>query len=202
MDVLHLLYCTHSETPITLTDILDLFRETTVSQASTTVLLNFRISSSSPDTTNRNLHLAHHAELTLYVSFPSWEKYEISPKSFSSQTEYLLQSKPHSFLWSERGQTTADGGEPYMQRIITCHLIIYRPNILIGFTVVAIAVSFAWLGVQDPSKWKAGVALYIIGRRFLNCLPLGSSLIWLQCSYSLSGTNRRLDSISMIHIHI
>ncbi|KAL6301368.1 autophagy-related protein 22-like protein [Sparassis latifolia] len=42
----------------------------------------------------------------------------------------------------------------------------WRPNITIFFTIVAIAVSFAWLGVEDPSKWQAGVALYILGSAF------------------------------------
>lgn len=41
-----------------------------------------------------------------------------------------------------------------------------RPNITIFFTFVAVSVSFAWLGVEDPSKWQAGVALYILGRKF------------------------------------
>ncbi|KAG1821615.1 autophagy-related protein 22-like protein [Suillus subaureus] len=39
----------------------------------------------------------------------------------------------------------------------------WRPNITIIFTLVAVAVSFVWLGVEDPSKWQAGVALYILG---------------------------------------
>ncbi|KAN0093258.1 Autophagy-related protein 22-like protein [Tylopilus felleus] len=39
----------------------------------------------------------------------------------------------------------------------------WRPNITIIFTLVAVAVSFAWLGVEDPSKWQAGVVLYILG---------------------------------------
>ncbi|KIJ67024.1 hypothetical protein HYDPIDRAFT_109018 [Hydnomerulius pinastri MD-312] len=39
----------------------------------------------------------------------------------------------------------------------------WRPNIAIIFTLVAVAVSFAWLGVEDPSKWQAGVVLYILG---------------------------------------
>ncbi|KAI5122904.1 hypothetical protein M0805_007582 [Coniferiporia weirii] len=39
----------------------------------------------------------------------------------------------------------------------------WRPNITIFFTALAVAVSFAWLGVEDASKWKAGVALYILG---------------------------------------
>ncbi|KXN91649.1 Autophagy-related protein 22 [Leucoagaricus sp. SymC.cos] len=40
----------------------------------------------------------------------------------------------------------------------------WRPNITIFCTLVAVAVSFAWLGVEDASKWQAGVALYILGR--------------------------------------
>ncbi|KAG0706740.1 MFS general substrate transporter [Suillus ampliporus] len=39
----------------------------------------------------------------------------------------------------------------------------WRPNITIVFTVAAVAMSFAWLGVEDPSQWQAGVALYILG---------------------------------------
>ncbi|KAF9562005.1 MFS general substrate transporter [Agrocybe pediades] len=39
----------------------------------------------------------------------------------------------------------------------------WRPNITIFFTLFAIGVSFAWLGVEDPSQWRAGVALYILG---------------------------------------
>ncbi|CAL1717102.1 unnamed protein product [Somion occarium] len=45
----------------------------------------------------------------------------------------------------------------------------WRPNITIVFTIVAVAVSFAWLGVKDPSKWQAGVALYILGLIAYQC---------------------------------
>ncbi|KAN0120753.1 Autophagy-related protein 22-like protein, partial [Russula decolorans] len=48
----------------------------------------------------------------------------------------------------------------------------WRPNILIFFTILPVAVSFAWLSVQDPSQWPAGVALYILG------------LISYQCSFT------------------
>lgn len=52
-----------------------------------------------------------------------------------------------------------------------------RPNITIVFTLVAVAVSFAWLGVEDPSKWQAGVVLYILGCKFvLHATTLG--LVW------------------------
>ena len=45
------------------------------------------------------------------------------------------------------------------------------PNITIFFTILAVAVSFAWLGVEDPSRWQAGVALYILGRKSSNGAP-------------------------------
>jgi hypothetical protein len=38
-----------------------------------------------------------------------------------------------------------------------------RPNITIFFTVLAIGVSFAWLGVENPAQWRSGVALYVLG---------------------------------------
>jgi hypothetical protein len=38
-----------------------------------------------------------------------------------------------------------------------------KPNITIIFTLISLAVSFAWLGVVDPSKWRIGVGLYIVG---------------------------------------
>lgn len=40
---------------------------------------------------------------------------------------------------------------------------LYRPNITIFFTLMAVGVSFAWLGVEDPSQWRTGVALYVLG---------------------------------------
>ncbi|WWC73371.1 uncharacterized protein I206_107338 [Kwoniella pini CBS 10737] len=40
---------------------------------------------------------------------------------------------------------------------------VWRPHITTAFTVLAWAVSFAWLGVETPSKWEAGTALYILG---------------------------------------
>jgi MFS-type transporter involved in bile tolerance (Atg22 family) len=39
----------------------------------------------------------------------------------------------------------------------------WRPYILIVATVITIAVSFAWLGVTDPSQWQTGIGLYIVG---------------------------------------
>ena len=41
-----------------------------------------------------------------------------------------------------------------------------QPNVTIMFTMVSVTVSFAWLGVETPDKWKIGVGLYIAGREF------------------------------------
>lgn len=38
-----------------------------------------------------------------------------------------------------------------------------RPYILIVSTVIAIAVSFAWLGVTQPDQWQIAIGLYIVG---------------------------------------
>ncbi|KAG7089392.1 hypothetical protein E1B28_011080 [Marasmius oreades] len=45
----------------------------------------------------------------------------------------------------------------------------WRPNITIFFTFLAVGVAFAWLGVADPSRWRAGVALYILGLITYQC---------------------------------
>ncbi|KAF9068955.1 MFS general substrate transporter [Rhodocollybia butyracea] len=45
----------------------------------------------------------------------------------------------------------------------------WRPNILIFFTILAVAVSFAWLGVEDPSQWRSGTVLYILGLIAYQC---------------------------------
>ncbi|KAF9267955.1 MFS general substrate transporter [Marasmius fiardii PR-910] len=45
----------------------------------------------------------------------------------------------------------------------------WRPNITIFFTFLAVGVAFAWLGVQDPSRWQAGIALYILGLITYQC---------------------------------
>src|ERR1700739_3396467 len=39
----------------------------------------------------------------------------------------------------------------------------WRPNILIGLSLVAWAIGFGWLGVHDASKWEAATGLYIVG---------------------------------------
>lgn len=39
----------------------------------------------------------------------------------------------------------------------------FRPHITTAFTILAWAMSFAWLGVESPEKWQIGTALYIVG---------------------------------------
>ncbi|BFZ60261.1 hypothetical protein YB2330_001296 [Saitoella coloradoensis] len=39
----------------------------------------------------------------------------------------------------------------------------WRRGILIGLSILAWADGFAWLGVTDPSQWKIGIGLYIVG---------------------------------------
>ncbi|KAF8525933.1 vacuole effluxer Atg22 like-domain-containing protein [Hysterangium stoloniferum] len=51
-----------------------------------------------------------------------------------------------------------------------------KPNITIAFTLVAVAVSFGWLGVIDPSKWKIGVGLYVVG--YSDIIPTASLTFW------------------------
>ena len=45
------------------------------------------------------------------------------------------------------------------------------------FTLVAVAVSFAWLGVEDPSRWQASVVLYNLGCKFDLCDMITSTLL-------------------------
>lgn len=39
----------------------------------------------------------------------------------------------------------------------------WRPNILIGLSIVAYSIGFGWLGVHDSEKWHVGVGLYMVG---------------------------------------
>ncbi|OOQ85988.1 putative autophagy protein (Atg22) [Penicillium brasilianum] len=39
----------------------------------------------------------------------------------------------------------------------------WRPNILIGLSIIAWAIGFGWLGVHSSDKWQVGVGLYIVG---------------------------------------
>ncbi|KIM40550.1 hypothetical protein M413DRAFT_73122 [Hebeloma cylindrosporum] len=45
----------------------------------------------------------------------------------------------------------------------------WRPNVTIFFTLVSVGVSFAWLGVEHPSQWRAGAALYVLGLLSYQC---------------------------------
>ncbi|KAF7715953.1 Uncharacterized protein PECH_004624 [Penicillium ucsense] len=39
----------------------------------------------------------------------------------------------------------------------------WRPNILIGLSIVAWAIGFGWLGVHTADDWRIGVGLYMVG---------------------------------------
>ncbi|KAI9045842.1 MFS transporter [Aspergillus affinis] len=39
----------------------------------------------------------------------------------------------------------------------------WRPNILIGLSIIAYGIGFGWLGVHTADKWHIGVGLYIVG---------------------------------------
>ncbi|KAG9231206.1 putative autophagy protein [Amylocarpus encephaloides] len=39
----------------------------------------------------------------------------------------------------------------------------WRPNILIGLSLLAWGSGFGWLGVHEPSKWEVATGLYIVG---------------------------------------
>ncbi|KAF8485833.1 autophagy-related protein 22-like protein [Russula ochroleuca] len=45
----------------------------------------------------------------------------------------------------------------------------WRPNILICFTILSVGSSFAWLGIQEPSKWPGAVVLYILSTISCQC---------------------------------
>ena len=67
--------------------------------------------------------------------------------------------------WADYGQWRCVAAIVHDHVKVLIHLF-YRPNITIFFTLLAVGVSFAWLGVEDPAHWRAGVALYILGREF------------------------------------
>ncbi|BCS18061.1 MFS transporter [Aspergillus puulaauensis] len=39
----------------------------------------------------------------------------------------------------------------------------WRPNILIGLSIIAYGIGFGWLGVHDPEKWHIAIGLYMVG---------------------------------------
>lgn len=41
----------------------------------------------------------------------------------------------------------------------------WRPNILIGLSLVAWGIGFGWLGVHTPEKWEIAAGMYIVGRK-------------------------------------
>lgn len=83
----------------------------------------------------------------------------------------VLQFKPLCCYSLELGQTTVVGGRFIDFQTPFPANKSFRPNITIFFTLFAVGVSFAWLGVEHPSQWRAGVALYILGRKNHIYLP-------------------------------
>ncbi|KAF5359548.1 hypothetical protein D9756_003285 [Leucocoprinus leucothites] len=71
----------------------------------------------------------------------------------------------------------------------------WRPNITIFFTVVAVAVSFAWLGVEDATKWQAGFNLTFWTAAFPG---LARDLPEVQESYDLVISGEKLWSLLFI----
>ncbi|KAI1364692.1 autophagy-related protein 22-like protein [Xylaria arbuscula] len=63
-----------------------------------------------------------------------------------------------------------------------------RRWVLIFWSVIAFGVGFAWLGVQVPERWQAGVALYILG---LICYQL-TLTYWTAAFPSLARNTPRL----------
>lgn len=163
-------------------------RETVDFLGSISDLRSSRTSCTWQDMTPVNRRSQRHAEVILNACCHFWDASEIvsfrpsSPKYF---TQYPAQSIPSFYLQMEsvspckqlfccssaHGPTTAAGGME-RRRDSKHHWLKVsdRPNITIFFTVLAVAVSFAWLGVKDPSKWQAGVVLYILGRMFFSVL--------------------------------
>jgi MFS-type transporter involved in bile tolerance (Atg22 family) len=39
----------------------------------------------------------------------------------------------------------------------------FRPNILIGLSIVAWGIGFGWMGIHTQDKWQYGVGMYIVG---------------------------------------
>ena len=39
----------------------------------------------------------------------------------------------------------------------------FRSKILLGLSIIAYAIGFAWLGVHNPDQWQIGTGLYIVG---------------------------------------
>ena len=59
-----------------------------------------------------------------------------------------------------------------------------RPNILIFFTILSIGALFAWLGIQEPSKWPGAVVLYILTSKFA---PFFDHFVYICPSNIISG---------------
>ena len=160
-------------------------RETTAYPASTLVLLSSRTCCISLATIQHILRILPRAvptrvvyfrtlgasgtvRITLWMLSEAYLTASQSIPSFFSRMVSVSLFKRSCFLSLEHGRIMANGGEfTYcIESLNVWHCP--RPDITIIFTIAAVAVSFAWLGVEDPSKWQAGVVLYILGCKYVS----------------------------------
>lgn len=73
----------------------------------------------------------------------------------------------------------------------------WRPNILIGLSLIAWGIGFGWLGVHDSSKWQVATGMYIVGRKMeTSVMKLETDMI----SHCLSNDTDFLDCCVCIAI--
>lgn len=149
-----------------------------------------------------NLHSRRRVEVTPAVCYPSWEEFEmVGQKNYIILLADLMHSLTPSKLhrthhkrhqlrhpscavlvhWRVGGLWKLEVSQIFSHEDRGILNLTAGPNITIFFTVLAVAVSFAWLGVEDPSKWETGVALYVIGcEPNHNCISIHSTLTFRQ----------------------
>jgi hypothetical protein len=71
--------------------------------------------------------------------------------------------------WADYGTWRCAGARIFPRRLNGHRPLKNRPNILIFFTILSAASSFAWLGVQEPSQWPGGIVLYLLNSK---CYPI------------------------------
>ena len=156
--------CTTGADILPVASFIKLIRATTAYLDSITVHLNSKISSSSLDMIQASLHsLLPVVQAAAYCH--SWEKSE-------TVRRYLgVLSSTNSFHLTVNSIVLVTNGISFAIQAVLFIIIgawadygRWRPNITIMFTLLAVGVSFAWLGVEDASRWKPGIALYILGR--------------------------------------
>lgn len=67
----------------------------------------------------------------------------------------------------------------------------WRPNILIGLSLIAWGIGFGWLGVHEPAKWEIATGLYIVGRTYIRIHR--GSLKLISISHCISDNSYFLD---------